>query len=646
MHHRRLLVVMLTLLSIIAFYGFAQAQPIPLPLNPDTDSLQNRALIELLINTDFELDSNGDKLPDGWTGKKTDIASTDKLKCNKPEKVFAYSGDCAFMFKGNPGGDSSKLVQQIADISAIIDGSELFLSAHVDMRSGVPGSKIASVKIKLSDDSKLKLDLRLPASPVSGYTQLLDSLPISIPAGVSITEAALDFRYGETSGKYLADDVNLAISSSPVLTNTPAQTSTLVPTAGATSTATMTPTPFPPAQLLADDGGALDNFGASVSISADGSTALVGAHHDDVDGNQDQGSAYVYVRSNGGVWTQQAQLSASDGAAFDSFAWSVSLSADGNTALIGAFEDDLGANSDQGSAYVFVRNGTTWTPQQQLTANNGSTGDYFGHSVSLSADGNTALIGAYSDDVGMSTNQGSAYVFVRSGSTWTQQQQITSSDGVAGDFVGYSVGLSADGSTAVLGAPLDTVVGNNSQGSAYVFIRTGTTWTQQQQLLAGDGAAGDWFGVTVTLNADGSTALVGAYNHVVGTNTNQGAAYVFTRTGATWSFQQQLTASDGATDDRFGGAVSLSGDGNLAFVSARFDTILANASQGSAYLFRRTGTSWTQQQQYLAPDGAVEDYFGISVDLSTDGSTVISGAFQDDIDSLAYQGSAWVFDLR
>jgi hypothetical protein len=176
------------------------------------------------------------------------------------------------------------------------------------------------------------------------------------------------------------------------------------------------------AKLTASDGAAGDSFGSSVALSGD--TALVGAPYDDVGANTDQGSAYVFVRS-GATWSQQAKLIASDGAAYDYLGASVALS--GDTALVGAHWNEIGANFDQGSAYVFVRSGTTWSQQAELTAADGTTWDSFGHSVALSGD--TALVGANWDD----TCQGSAYAFVRSGATWNQQAKLTASDGAASD---------------------------------------------------------------------------------------------------------------------------------------------------------------------------------------------------------------------
>ncbi len=322
---------------------------------------------------------------------------------------------------------------------------------------------------------------------------------------------------------------------------------------------------------------------------------------------------------------QIAKLLASDGAASDNFGQSVSLS--GDTAIVGSYlDDDRGA--DSGSAYVFTRSGTTWTQQAKLTASDGAAGDGFGYSVSLS--GETVLVGAYLDDDAGSSS-GSAYVFTRSGSTWSQQAKLTASDGAASDIFGYSVSLS--GETVIIGAYQDDDTASNS-GSAYVFTRSGSTWSQQAKLTASDGANSAYFGFSVSLSGD--TAIVGAYRDDAPAS-NSGSAYVFTRSGSTWSQQAKLTASDGASDDYFGSSVSISGD--IAVVGSYQDDD-AGATSGSAYVFTRSGSTWTQKAKLTASDGAAGDGFGYSVSLS--GETVLVGALRDD-DIGTDSGSAYIF---
>jgi hypothetical protein len=322
------------------------------------------------------------------------------------------------------------------------------------------------------------------------------------------------------------------------------------------------------AELLASDGGFGDTFGDGVAL--DGDTALIGAPLDD-DNGQDTGAAYVFTRT-GGVWSEQAKLLASDGVADEWFGREVAL--DGDTALIGAhFDDDNGTWS--GSAYVFTRTAGVWTEQAKLLPADGGAFDFFGADVAL--DGNTALIGANSDDDSGSA-AGAAYVFTRTAGVWTEQAKLLASDGAAGDSFGRELAL--DGDTGVIGAWEDDNDNGESSGSAYVFTRTEGIWTEQAKLLAADGAAYDWFGSGIAL--DGNTALIGA-GFDDDNGQNSGSAYVFTRTGGVWTERAKLLASDGAAVDWFGVSVALDGDTSVIGANRDDDDGL---DSGSAYVFR------------------------------------------------------------
>ncbi len=383
-------------------------------------------------------------------------------------------------------------------------------------------------------------------------------------------------------------------------------------------------TPNEVAKLTASDGTVEDLFGSSVAV--DGNTALIGAQGDD-DAGLGSGSAYVFTRS-AGVWTEQAKLTASDGARGSLFGVSVAL--DGNTALIGAaFEDNAGP--DSGSAYVFKHSAGVWTEQAKLTASDGAAYDQFGLSVAL--DGDTALISAnWDDDNGV--NSGSAYVFTRSAGVWTEQAKLTASDGARDDHFGDSVAV--DGYTALIGAGGDDNNADFNTGSAYVFTRSAGVWTEQAKLTASDGIELDEFGRSVAL--DGNTALIGALLDD-DNGFNSGSAYVFTRSAGVWTEQAKLIASDGIAFDLFGQSVAL--DGNMAlFGKTRDDD--AGLRAGSAYVFTRSAGVWTEQAKLTASDGARDDAFGDSV--AVDGYTALIGAAGVD-DNGANSGSAYVFSL-
>ena len=387
------------------------------------------------------------------------------------------------------------------------------------------------------------------------------------------------------------------------------------------------------AELAASDGAAGDLFGDSVALSSDGKTALVGAYGKSFGDIHIQGAAYVFTSASG-IWSQQQELTASDGAAGDYFGCSVALSSDGNTALVGAYNKTVGQNSQQGVAYVFANSSGSWSQQRELAASDGAAADLFGNSVAMSSDGNTALVGA----VGKNSLQGAAYVFTSASGIWSQQQELNASDGATGQF-GISVALSSDGSTALVGA----VAQNSLQGAAYVFTNASGIWNQQQELTASDGAATDFFGISVALSSDGNTALVGADDKTVGQNSAQGAAYVFTSASGIWSQQQELTASDGAAGDSFGYPVALSSGGTTALVGAYHKTVGQNSQQGAAYVFASVSPRWSQQQELTESDGAAGDWFGVAAALSNDGSTALVGAFGKSLGQNLVQGVAYVY---
>jgi hypothetical protein len=397
-------------------------------------------------------------------------------------------------------------------------------------------------------------------------------------------------------------------------------------------------------KLLASDPTSTDYFGYSVFLSSDGSTAIVGAYREGTSPNTNQGAAYVFTRT-AGTWTQQAKLLASDAASDDRFGISVALSSDGSTAIVGAYQEDTSPNTENGAAYVFTRTAGTWTQQQKLTASNAASTDYFGRSVSLSSDGLTAIIGAYEEDTSPNTDNGAAYVFTLSAGVWSEQQKLTASDAASSDEFGYSVSLSSDGNTAIVGSYLEETSPNVNQGAAYVFTRTAGVWTEQQKLVASDAASSDWFGISVALSSDGNTAIIGAEFEDTSPNSGNGAAYVFTRTAGTWTQQQKLTASDAASDDRFGSSVALSSDGNTAIIIANLEDTSPNTENGAAYVFTRTAGTWTQQAKLLASDAASSDYFGSSVAISSDGTTAIIGAWFEDTSPNSGNGAAYIYAL-
>jgi hypothetical protein len=351
-------------------------------------------------------------------------------------------------------------------------------------------------------------------------------------------------------------------------------------------------------QVTSPDGAFNDNFGWAVAM--DGDTAVIAANNKVVStGNS--GALYVFVRS-GGNWLFQQELTAAGNPSGVLLGTSVAVS--GNTIVAGSPFSTVGGNSAQGAAYVFTRSGTTWTQAQVLTAGDGAQVDDFGTSVAI--DGGTIVVGADQHKVGSNTRQGAAYVFTGNGSTWSQQQELTRTGGIAVDDFGYFV--------AVRGG---TIAASSVSGTV-VFANNGGGWAQQQ-LLAPVGP----------LAIDGTTLVIGASAQAATTSQDQaGAAYIYTLTGTTWTQQQELTALEdslsesGTGGNHFGAHVALSGD----------HLIVGNS--GEAFIFSRSGTTWTQQQVLNDDSGGV----------AVSGETYLMGNYLQSIGGNSLEGTAYFQD--
>ncbi len=359
--------------------------------------------------------------------------------------------------------------------------------------------------------------------------------------------------------------------------------------------------------------------GQSVSISADGNTAIIGGFDDD----GGIGATWVFTRS-ANTWSQQgSKLVGTGNVGSTHQGHSVSVSADGNTVIIGGYGD----NGNIGAAWVFTRNGGSWSQQGSKLVGNGAVGQsYQGSSVSLSADGNTAMVGGYRD----SSYTGAVWVFERSGSTWSQLGSKLVGTGAMGKSTqGSSVSISSDGNTAIVGGDYD----NNYVGAAWVYIRNGNVWSQQGSKLVGTGVEGQAFhGSSVSISEDGNTAMVVG----PGDNGSIGAAWVYTRSGSTWNQQgSKLVGTEAVGQAYQGRSVSISSDGNTAIVGGPRD----NNYAGAAWVYTRSGNTWSQQGIKLEGTGAVGmAQQGSSVSISADGNTAIVGGFADN-----YIGAAWIF---
>jgi len=371
-------------------------------------------------------------------------------------------------------------------------------------------------------------------------------------------------------------------------------------------------------------------FGNAVAMS--GNTMVVGARFDSTTASQ-AGAAYVFVLNNGTL-AQEAILLAPDGAATDKFGQAVAMS--GNTIVVGAYQDDTGF-ADGGSAYVFIRNGTTWTFQQKLTPALQSANEEFGNAVGITGD--SIIVGAHFSDLPSNSDAGAAYVFQRNGTTWTELQKLTPTAGPNGPIGGNNFGesIAMNGGRAVVGASGDNTP-NTAAGAVYVFTENGGLYGLQQKLTIANGSNGDRFGSSVAI--EGNTLVGGAreYAPTVG-QTAFGAAYVYEFGGASWISQGRLTASDGALADRFGWSVAVSN--NVIAVGTREDDTTAGADAGSAYIFTRSGANWTEQQKLSPTDPFNGDRFGSGVALNS--GTLVVGAAEKALTAPNGQGAVYYF---
>lgn len=389
-------------------------------------------------------------------------------------------------------------------------------------------------------------------------------------------------------------------------------------------------------QLAAADGEDGDVFGFSAAIADNADTAVISAVGRDQDSSQLVGAAYIFTQE-AGSWSQQQKLTANNAEPQTQFGREVALSTDGTTLFVGA----PGNNDAAGAVYVYSRSNGRWNQQQKLTASSRSSDDAFGYSVSISTDGTTALVGAVNDMNGTTTRTGSVSVFIRSPTGWSHQQTVTPPDSVEKDAFGRAVALSADGSTAIIGASRHEYLDSENVGAAYIFTRSDGTWSPQEKLTGDPDDLWAPFGISVSLSDDASTALVGTKIADTQSSSPEESAYVFTRDNDEWIRQQQLTTDADSARENNLLPVSLSNDGTTAFVCDPYEKELT----GSVYAFSRDRGEWNQQQQ-ISVDLARGGLFGTSIAVSDDTDTVLVGAGSDtNVDGEA-TGSAYILTTQ
>lgn len=458
-----------------------------------------------------------------------------------------------------------------------------------------------------------------------------------------------------------------------------------------------------------------DAFGADVVLSGDGLTMAVGVRDDDsatedpTDNSEtDSGAVQIYTLV-GDAWVEQAYLKSGSPDGSSKFGIRLDLSHDGNTLVVSNDSDDAGGSGvgsdpdrrdlgNSGSVWIFERTGSSWSRTAYIKASDPDLSDQFGYAVALSADGLTLAVGAFGEDSSSTgvggdpsldgaTDSGAAYIFDKSGGTWSQTAYLKASNAEADDLFGESLDISSDGNTLVVGARLEdsnsravngteSSNGRTDSGAAYVFHRSGGVWTQDAYLKAPNADLSDWFGQPVAMAADGQTLAVGAGREdssadgVDGNMNNNGAPqagaiYTFVRSGNSWSFDAYLKASNSETNDALGFDINLSDDGQT-LVSGSYgddsqatgingdDGNNAGGNNGSAYLFTRDSGTWSQAAYLKGPVVGDGDFFGRNVALSGTGAILAAGALFEDSaaqgidgnpadDTLSNSGAVYVF---
>jgi len=392
-------------------------------------------------------------------------------------------------------------------------------------------------------------------------------------------------------------------------------------------------------KLIASDNQLGDEFGHALDINSSGNTIIVGAHQEDT-GGTGAGSSYIFTKNSSDIWSERQKIQASDKQSGDIFGYSVAIDGLGNTTVIGAHRENTGG-SNAGAAYVFTKNSSDiWSEKQKLLSSDIQAYDFFGYSVAVNSEGNTAVIGANHEDTG-GVDAGAAYIFTKNSSDiWSQRQKIQASDKQASDFFGDSVAINSAGTLAIIGAASEDTGGTDA-GAVYVFTKNSSDiWSERQKLLSSDLQAGDQFGISLDINAAGNIAIIGASYEDTGA-TSAGSSYIFTKNASDiWNESQKIQASDILAQSHFGSSVSINDIGDMVVIGAFDKDQISTLNAGAVYIFTKNSSDvWNQYQKLQASDFSTNNYFGIDVCIDSVGANILAGANGNSSDA----GAAYFF---
>ena len=371
-----------------------------------------------------------------------------------------------------------------------------------------------------------------------------------------------------------------------------------------------------------------DQFGHSVDTNDTGTIVVVGSPNSPTaaNPNENSGSVFIYNKS-GGSYVQEIKIDRSTITGIQ-FGWSVAISKDGLRIAIGYMGGNPSGLGNAGVVYIYSKASGTWAKEATLSASDIASGDYFGSCVDIDSNGSRVVIGAKLASQGANNDNGKVYIFTRSGTTWTQERILTPSTTINGNAqFGISVAIDNSGTRVIVGAPFEnktSVPTATTRGYAYIFLRTGTSWAQEAKLSEGGiNNSGENYGYSVDIDSTGSRVVISIPHY---NNSVVGGAVVLLRTGTSWALESTLLS--GEATQQFGGqpeSVSISSDGSVIAIGDYSIDISGTTDNGAVYIFTRSGTTWSKLNR-LTTTLQANEYFGFSTCLSADGSKVIIGA--------------------
>ena len=395
------------------------------------------------------------------------------------------------------------------------------------------------------------------------------------------------------------------------------------------------------AKLISGDRVANDNCARFVTISGDGTRIAISASGQDISSVNNAGAVYVFLRT-GLSWAQEAKIVASDYSDSSGFGHAVCLDSTGTRLAVGAYLKDNGANVDTGKVYVYTRTTTTWNEEATIQpAADLANLKWLGETLDFDTDATRLVIGCNGGTHSTLSQAGFVYVFSRSGTAWTQEAKLVASDPTANAHFGRAVAMTTDGTRIVVGAYSMTNGAYTNAGAAYVFSRSGTAWTEEAKLLPGNPGNGDEFGTSVAIDGTGERVVIGAYKKTTASTTQGGSVFVFSRSGTTWTEEARLEAGDSGTA-YFGFKTIINKAGTYVFVSSHVHANGTTLNAGAWYAFVRSGTTWTQISINYAITPYANAYMSVDMDITDDDTRIVVGANGLD-NGIAGAGAAIVY---